>query len=175
MKKEDSWLQTHSGVQFHPFRPEPEMFIVEDIAHSLARLNRFNGHLAVENYSVAEHCVHMSRLVAPEYAKWALMHDMAEAYIGDMAQPIKAFMPAYQQLEENLLSIGAHTFDLELPIPGCVKVMDSAICIHEKEDGMAVRLPWGWEDEVDRLEIGLQYWRPKTAKKRFLERVDDLF
>lgn len=69
---------------------------VLDIAHALAKLNRFNGHTA-RLYSVAEHSLHcvtvMERELGirhPAALMCALMHDAHEAYLGDMSRPVQA-------------------------------------------------------------------------------------
>ena len=58
------WIQTVSGVQFDLLDPKPEMVKTYDMAHSLARLCRYTGHVAVDGvYSVAEHSVRVYALV----------------------------------------------------------------------------------------------------------------
>lgn len=66
---------------------------IEEIAHSLAIINRFTGHTS-RPYSVAEHSLLVSRIAASEGASpvaqlAALLHDAHEAYIGDLASPVK--------------------------------------------------------------------------------------
>ena len=55
-----SWAQTFTGRQFFPLDPDPQDIDIVDIAHSLAMQCRYNGHTD-RFYSVAEHCVHVSR------------------------------------------------------------------------------------------------------------------
>lgn len=88
------WIQTTSGVAFDLLAPTVEMVRVADIAHSLARINRFSGHTLGEPYSVAHH----SMLVADILASWGcpvpivregLLHDASEAYYGFLTSPVK--------------------------------------------------------------------------------------
>jgi 5'-deoxynucleotidase YfbR-like HD superfamily hydrolase len=90
-----TWVQTVSGVAFDLLAPRAEDVRVADIAHSLARINRFSGHTLGEPYSVAHH----SMLVADILASWGcpvaivregLLHDAPEAYYGDTVSPVAA-------------------------------------------------------------------------------------
>ena len=82
------WMQTFTGRQFYPLAPRAEDIAIEDVAHGLAMTCRYGGHTK-HFYSVAEHCVLVSRHVPPEFAREGLLHDTAEAYIGDMVRPLK--------------------------------------------------------------------------------------
>ena len=85
-------ITTYSGKPFFPMDPRPEEIRIEDIAHSLSMQCRFNGHTKWF-YSVAQHCSIMAEAMMSdgyaEYAFEALMHDAAEAYIGDLIRPVK--------------------------------------------------------------------------------------
>jgi uncharacterized protein len=85
------WVQTVSGKRFYLLDPRPEMITIEDIAHALGQLCRFTGHTR-KFLSVAEHSVTVSHLLKPfgPAAELAgLLHDAAEAYIGDVNNPLK--------------------------------------------------------------------------------------
>lgn len=85
------WIQTVSGKRFYLLDPRPEMICLEDIAHALGQLCRFTGHTR-SFLSVAEHSVTVSHLLKPfgPAAELAgLLHDAAEAYIGDVNNPLK--------------------------------------------------------------------------------------
>ncbi len=78
-----------SGILFTPFDPRPEDIRIEDVAHGLACINRFGGHLA-EPYNVAHHSLIVSDL-CDEQPLWALLHEVAEALsgLGDVCGPTK--------------------------------------------------------------------------------------
>jgi hypothetical protein len=99
------WMQTFTGRQFFPMDPRPEEVDPTDIAHALSLLCRYNGHVD-RFYSVAEHCVHLSYVVPPEHALWALLHDATEAYVGDMISPLKIHMPGYRAAEDRAAKHG---------------------------------------------------------------------
>jgi hypothetical protein len=78
------------------------MICIEDIAHSLALTNRYNG-MTRYPYSVAEHCVRMALCDdLPGHPLAKLLHDAAEAYIGDIVKPFKAGLRYLEHgFEEN--------------------------------------------------------------------------
>lgn len=100
---------TASGRAFWSLDPRPEDVRIEDIAAQLARICRFGGALkpGVSFYSVAQHSVLVSYNVPEEYALEGLLHDAAEAYVGDVIKPIKsALVPGYDTLFQVLIGAG---------------------------------------------------------------------
>jgi len=102
------YILTATGRTFDYERVNEFLYSIEDIAHSLAKQCRFVGHTK-RFYSVAEH----SRLVAtilkargatPPVQLFGLLHDLSEAYIGDMPTPLKQMFPLYKELETKILA-----------------------------------------------------------------------
>lgn len=86
------FLSMPGGRRFWPFDPKPEDVSMVDIAHSLSLTCRWGGRCSVW-YSVAQHSLHVMQLVKrtdPHLAWHALLHDAAEAYIGDVVSPLKS-------------------------------------------------------------------------------------
>lgn len=83
-------IQTYTGKLVNPLALKLEDISIEDIAHSLALKCRFGGH-TTRFLSVAEHSVNVSKLVSWEYALPALLHDASEAYLPDIASPLKPY------------------------------------------------------------------------------------
>ena len=138
-----SWIQTYSGKKFEPLAPALADIDIADIAHALSQLCRFNGHCRVF-YSVAEHCVRASQIVAPELKLWALLHDAAEAYLADLPRPLKHQLAEYQAHEDRLLRSIAQRFELAWPIPAAVFEADDRMLATEARDLMAPPpAPWG--------------------------------
>ncbi len=104
-------MQTFSRTMFYPLDPHPEDVHIVDIAHALANICRFGGH-AKRFYSVAQHSVLVSRIVEPEDALHGLMHDAAEAYVGDVVRPIKHMpgMAAYHAAEQSCVVCNMRSF-----------------------------------------------------------------
>ncbi len=126
-------ISTWMGRAFNFIEPDPDSICIEDIAHSLSLLCRYNGHTPT-HYSVAEHSIRCSYEVPHEFAKQALMHDAAEAYIGDVASPLKALLPDFQRIEEAVEDAVAVAFDLPAYLHPLVKEADLRMLATEKRD-----------------------------------------
>jgi 5'-deoxynucleotidase YfbR-like HD superfamily hydrolase len=102
-----------SGRRLDLLDPSPLDIEIEDIAHGLARVARWNGQTTGEHaFSVAQHCVLVEQLavaLTPRLARTgrlaALLHDAPEYVIGDLISPFKAAVGIdYKDLERSLLS-----------------------------------------------------------------------
>ena len=116
---------THSGKYFDLANPDPAMVDIEDIAYALGQLRRFTGHA---NYTIAEHSLWVSYVVPPQYALEGLMHDAAEAYVGDISAPLKGLVPGFKAVEQRIERAVADRFKLQIlddpEIKRAVKVAD---------------------------------------------------
>ena len=121
-------ILTYTGKVFDFWEPTPDMFCIEDIAHALAIQNRYNGH-TTQPYSVAEHCVRMSFTEdgLPGDPLTNLLHDAAEAYVGDVASPQKRYLvyvvgqesQSFAAQEESILRLIHRALGLDrLPFTG---------------------------------------------------------
>ena len=133
----DSTITTWSGRKFSFLNPEPTDIVIEDIAHALSLQCRFNGH-STEFYSVAEHSVGVCRLVESmgegrNIVLTALLHDAAEAYLGDVVSPLKHRLPDYRKFENVIEAAIAQRFSLVYPFPKSVHIADKKLL--EKEFG----------------------------------------
>ena len=171
MDRFGDWMQTFSGKQFWPLSPQPEDVDIIDIAHSLALQCRYGGHSA-RFYSVAEHSVLLARWLAVEghsrsTCLWGLMHDAAEAYVGDMVRPLKASIPEFKAIERRVMLAITQRFRM-LPIqPVAIGHADNRILVDEKRQNMAPGLTWS-TDALQPLGVTLQFWTPEQAKAEFL-------
>ncbi len=127
-----TFLQTNSGANFDFNKPDESMINIRDIAHSLARIRRFNGHTDA-NCSVALHSVIMSRIVPEEFAIPALLHDAHEAYTGDLSSPIKALLGgAIKDIERRIDRAISKRFKVNLEPCKTVKKFDLKCLAYEK-------------------------------------------
>lgn len=168
------WMQTFTGRAFYPMDPRVEDIDLLDIAHSLSLTCRYGGH-ARRFYSVAEHCVLLSRAVAPQNALWALLHDATEAYVGDMIRPLKASMPAYRAAEDRLMAVICERFRLDPTFPAEVKQADLRI-LHDERAVLMSAPPrsWGSLEAVPPLGITVEGWPPERAEIAYLNRLAEL-
>lgn len=138
-----TWILTQSGQQFDLLRPSASMIKPPDIAHALSRLCRFNGHTRA-HYSVAQHSMIVASLVPVEHQLAALLHDAAEAYIGDMTRPLKAVMSEYQVIEHQIWLAVCDRFNIRPDLHACVKQADMVALATERRDLMPEH-PGAWD------------------------------
>lgn len=175
-KKPTAFSQISSGKFIDLLNPNPDLIGIEDIAHALSNTCRFNGHIK-EHYSVAQHSVLVSYMVAPRLAFDALMHDATEAFLGDVSTPLKMQLPEYQRIEKNMHNVLAYKFGFSLDIPQEVKQADRQICWNEKKS----LLPDTPEDDIHWEAYKDLFWTFKVeplsnslAKLQFLNRYNEL-
>ena len=125
-----AWQRMLSGRRLALLDPSPLDVEIEDIAHGLARVARWNGQTRGEHaFSVAQHCVLVERLTGElnprltrEAKLMALLHDAPEYVIGDLISPFKAAVGInYKALEERLQAAIHLRFGLPAQIPAPLK------------------------------------------------------
>ena len=130
MKQPRAWQRMLSGRRLDLLDPTPVDIEIEDIAHGLAFVARWNGQTIGEfAYSVAEHSLLVEtlfgRISRSAPAKWrlaALLHDAPEYVIGDMISPVKAAVgPGYGELDNRLTAAIHLRFGLPAAIPATIK------------------------------------------------------
>lgn len=166
----------HSGYTFDFLHPEQSKFSIGDIAHALSHICRFTGHTK-HFYSVAQHSVAVSHMVQPELAMQALLHDAAEAFIGDVAKPLKMLLPDYAVIEKRVEAEVFSRFGLEVNLALEVKAADYLQLVIEMRDLMPARSDYMDKDQPNvRLDIypKILPLRPKQARHLFLNRFIEL-
>ena len=125
-----AWQRMLSGRRLDLLDPSPLDIEIEDIAHGLARVARWNGQTVGEHaFSVAQHCVVVEEIVAhirpdiePRWRLAALLHDASEYVIGDMISPFKAALGYDYKLFEERLENAIHVrFGLPAKTPAPIK------------------------------------------------------
>lgn len=154
-----AWQRMLSGRRLDLLDPTPMDIEVEDIAHGLAFVARWNGQTYGDwPYSVAEHSLLVEQIYSRQNAgvgaKWqlaALLHDAPEYVIGDMISPVKSAVgPGYGALDERLTAAIHIRFGLPAALPPAIKkAIKSADRLSAWME--AVRIAGFSEAEADRL------------------------
>ena len=172
MKQPRAWQRMLSGRRLDLLDPTPVDIEIEDIAHGLAFVARWNGQTRGDwPYSVAEHSLLVEEIFSranPKFAaKWqlaALLHDAPEYVIGDMISPVKAAVgPGYGALDERLTAAVHLRFGLPATLPAPIK---KAIKAADRVSAWleALQIAGFSEPEADKL-----FGRPESALLRGLE------
>ena len=127
-----AWQRMLSGRRLDLLEPSPLDIEIDDIAHGLARVARWNGQTkGAHAFSVAQHSVLVERLVSelsPRLARearlMALLHDSPEYVVGDLISPFKAAVGInYKDLEERLQMAIHLRFGLPAHVPSGLKTL----------------------------------------------------
>lgn len=129
-------ITLYGGGYFDFIEPARSVIRIEDIARGLSNTCRFGGQANYGDgfYSVAQHSVIVSMLVEPEHAFAALMHDAAEAYIGDMVGPLKQLCPDFKAIEKRVEAVIFAWAGLSLPMHPSIKHADLRALRTEQRD-----------------------------------------
>lgn len=138
------WLGTVSGKKIDLTSPDPDQIIVEDIAHALFKIPRFNGHTK-EHWSVGHHSLGVASLVADQYKLEALLHDATEAYLCDIPSPLKLFLgDTYREVEVRIARAIGLRFSVDLVnLPEQIKTADNIMLMTEYERLQPNGPKWG--------------------------------
>lgn len=188
-----AWQRMLSGRRLDLLNPSPLDVELDDIAHGLARVARWNGQTRGESiFSVAQHSLlveaiaaHLQPDLRPADRLSVLLHDAPEYVIGDMISPFKAVIgDAYKQIEAGLLGAIRLRFGLSAvpaaPLTKVTKRADQVAAFHE-----AINLAGFSRQEAAKFfgrpellpaqaEAILQPWPVDDAQRRFAARVEAL-
>lgn len=167
-------IETYYGHFFDPTEPTAEDIDLRDIAHALSLLTRANGHFK-EFYSVARHSLNCAyeakaRGDSRRIQLFALLHDGAESYIGDLTRPLRRHLPEFTKFERVLQALIFEKYadtNLTEAEQAEVKAIDDAMLYHEflTFRGMALF------ESAPPLAISLSYdsKTPAETEAEFLE------
>ncbi len=170
-------ILTYTGKTIDPFNVKPSDICIEDIAHGLSLLCRYGGQCN-RFYSVAEHCIIMATYRGfRKHPLALLLHDAAEAYIGDIIRPIKRELPQFKQFENNFMFAVAVKFGLEPSIFTTVKKPDNIMLATEAHWIMSDKFFNGRTDvarDMVDTAIPFTFFTPELAEKKFLQIYKEL-
>jgi 5'-deoxynucleotidase YfbR-like HD superfamily hydrolase len=179
-----------SGRRLDLLDPSPLDVEIEDVAHGLARVARWNGQTKGDHaFSVAQHSLAVEALLQrldgeedPRVLLTALLHDAPEYVIGDMISPFKAVLgPEYKDVEARLAGAVHLRFGLAAQTPAKVKTRikaaDAVAAFYEatRLAGFDAREAERFFGRAPRLSDAflaplLDPWPTRVAQERFLER-----
>lgn len=172
----DNTIATSGGVYFDFFDPQESQVNIEDIALGLSNTCRFAGQC--EFYSVAEHSVHCATTALRESgntnaALHALLHDAAEAYMGDMPKPLKNMLPDFRAVEQKVEAVIRRKFGLTDEFDEIVKSIDLRMLKTEKtqlfqKDGTI----WHGFKDLEVVDVDIMRWAPSDAWDVFMAMFD---
>jgi 5'-deoxynucleotidase YfbR-like HD superfamily hydrolase len=166
------WMPVFSGGRFWPEDPAPGDVTLDDIAHSLARINRFNGHTGI-CYSVAQHAVGVAAILPRRLQMFGLMHDAGECYLGDVITPVKRLLRHfYEPLEETVMRAVATRFGFLTQLHSdadrlLVKRADTVLLATEARDLTTAGFVNGVLDELPLPTHIEQCWDAEKAEGKF--------
>jgi uncharacterized protein len=192
-----AWQRMLSGRRLDLLDPAPGDIAIQDIAHGLARVARWNGQTTGEHaYSVGQHALLVEDIVRERRAQWpqrwllaALLHDAPEYVVGDLISPFKAAVGLdYKAFERRLLEAIYVRFGLPAQLPDEVaaeiKAADRVAAYYEAtrlagfdaaEAERFFGLPMGSEvGSAGRLADLLEPWPATRVQEAFLERFTAL-
>lgn len=173
MRTETNFIRTYKGKNFWPLDPRAEELDIEDIAHALSQQCRWTGHTKY-HYSVAQHCCYVSDILPTRVLKLeGLLHDASEAYLSDLARPIKmspGLGEVYREVEGRLEKVIAEKYGLLYPMSPEVKAADSQLLMEEKEVLMKGKWREYYADGEKAALVKIERWIPERAEEEFLTR-----
>ncbi len=166
-------IMTTTNKFYDYLEPDIESISIVDIAHSLSNICRFNGQCRTF-YSVAQHSVLVSHLVPRELALEALMHDAAEAYVGDVPTPLKNLLHEFRIIEQTAEQAIKQRFNLgDLRHPE-IKKADLVALATEERDLFQMHDTWDSTREVVPNAWNITPLSPKIACLAFMSRYSEL-
>ena len=161
-------ISTRSGRRLYLQNPSPAQIHINDIAHGLAHQCRFNGQTN-KFYSVAQHSVIVASMLPPKLKLAGLLHDAAEAYLGDIVQPLKELLPDFGLIEARFTEVIGQRFNVNLQHHDAVKKADLIALATERRDLMPMEIvEWPSLVGVNPLWKTIKPQNPDQAKLEFL-------
>lgn len=170
---------TFTGKSFDYENVGPQDICIEDIAHALGHICRYAGQCN-KFYSVAEHCVLLSRAKdMPGTPLARLLHDATEAYVADIVRPLKNLLLDYKLIEHDISMVVSEKYGVDFsPVePGDTKMIgiEAAVLMHDNffeihnESNPNAQLVPHHDPEIE-----IMGWSPEVASFEFITRAATL-
>lgn len=150
-------IRLYSGGYLNLEDPKPEQFTLIDIAKGLSNICRFGGQIG-QFYSVAQHCLTCYDVAKADGCSFdecvaVLMHDAAEAFVGDMVKPLKELITGFVRVEDRVAECIEAKFGIDFAMhKDLIREIDHAILIAERRSLFSAdKVIWTGEDSVRNL------------------------
>jgi hypothetical protein len=164
LKNNDGLITTFTGKAFNVIHPNVNDIDIIDISHALSCLCRWNGHVQIP-YSVAQHSMFVvnnlkTNLTYSDNRIFlaGLLHDASEAYLSDIARPLKLYFTQYKEIEDRLMNCIAEKFEFDYPLDSVVKRSDD------------YALQWEWKKFILTKDNWYLNWAFKLQYSKLIER-----
>lgn len=173
----EDFIPTSSGNKIYYTNPKPGQIELEDLAHGLAMNSRFGGQ-TTEFYSVAKHSILVSKELekqgfGPKVQVYGLLHDAAEAYVGDVPAPLKKELENFRKIEHGIMDAIWGALDIQPPSDEDWKRIKKADRVLLNYEASEIVSQDGWTEEVNRdYKLKSNSW--EDDKRKFMEKFREL-
>jgi len=165
-------IATSTGKLLDVFNIAEDDITIEEIAHALSLICRYGGRCE-KFYSVAEHCVVMSKAeFLPGRPLAKLLHDAAETYIGDIVTGLKNCLPEVVEVESHILETIGKKFGVSQEEFEAVKEADKTMLVTESFHIMSnsfETFQTVYPDNPPNPRIKLNCWSPEMAELMYIQ------
>lgn len=167
-------IRLRSGLYLDLSDPRENQFTLEDVAGALSKICRFGGQIECF-YSVAEHsywCGYQAECdgLSRDEVCAVLLHDAAEAFVGDVVKPLKIMLGEFGRIERRVEGVIERKFGVDFGRhKNVIRKIDQEMLIAERRAMFSVDdVQWPGEDDVRRLTHQFGKWLPPCAEEVFL-------
>ncbi len=159
VKNGESFLQTYTGKLVSVQKPDPKDLDPLDMIHAISLSCRFNGHCS-RLYTVGEHTLNGDFIIrklagdfAPLRKSW-FIHDLTEAYVGDVIRPVKRHLPEFKDIEKVFHKALCEKFGLQGVFnEEGVHQIDNYVVMWEKEYLLPKEVYWPGMPDISWLKL----------------------
>lgn len=171
-------IRVNSGSYLDLLDPQPSQFTFRDIAKALSKICRYGAQVD-RFYSVCEHCLHCSTVaqsdcLGREVQAACLLHDAAEAFLGDVVKPLKNLLPQYMELEERMEAMIAEKYGVSFDHPAIKKIDHEMLFAERRSLFSEDNEVWSGQDKTRRLTININCYTPDSVEPLFYARAKAL-
>ena len=154
---------TRTGNNVEPLSLSVSDIRLDDFAAALSKICRYGGHTS-RFYSVAEHSVLLAVALPNHLRRAALLHDVSEAYVGDMPSPLKARIPQFEEIERPIIEAVFKRYNVPIEELDAIKEADLRICSDEMDALLSCGAPEWFVEEHPHLGVRVDGIAPEAAE-----------